>query len=92
MNTSTALGGVRGLTQRHWNGRFGEHWTYRYMNDLPLREGPDALPVNWCELTITDERDGRSLYHNAFVTNHPISDDTVASIITAGRTRWKVEN
>ena len=30
-------GGVSGLTQRHWNGRFGKHWTYRYVNDVPLR-------------------------------------------------------
>jgi hypothetical protein len=92
VNTSAALGGVSGLTRRHWNGRFGELWTYRYVNDVPLRAEADPLHVNWCELTITDERDGRLLYHNAFVTNHPISDDTVAAIVAAGRTRWKVEN
>ena len=62
------------------------------MNDVPLRAETDALHVNWCELTITDERDGRILYHNAFVTNHPLSDETVESIVAAGRTRWKVEN
>jgi hypothetical protein len=92
VNTLAALGGVSGLTQRHWNGRFGEIWTYRYVNDVPLRAEAELLHVNWCELTITDERDGRLLYHNAFVTNHPISDDTVAAIVAAGRTRWKVEN
>jgi len=92
VNTLAALGGVSGLTQRHWNGRFGERWTYRYVNDVPLRAEADPLHVNWCELTITDERDGRTLYHNAFVTNHPISDDTVVVIVAAGRTRWKVEN
>jgi hypothetical protein len=92
VNTLAALGGVSGLTRRHWNGRFGEHWTYRYVNDVPLRAEAGPLHVNWCELTITDERDGRVLYHNAFVTNHPISDDTVAPIVAAGRTRWKVEN
>jgi hypothetical protein len=92
VNTLAALGGVSGLTRRHWNGRFGEHWTYRYVNDVPLRAEAGPLHVNWCELTITDERDGRVLYHNAFVTNHPISDDTVAAIVAVGRTRWKVEN
>ncbi len=65
---------------------------YRYVNEVPLRAEADPLHVNWCELTITDERDGRLLYHNAFVTNHPISDGTVAAIVAAGRTRWKVEN
>ena len=92
VNTSAALGGVSGLTQRHWNGRFGELWTYRYVNDVPLRAEADPLHVNWCELTITDERDGRRLYHNALVTNHALSDATVAAIVAAGRTRWKVEN
>ena len=29
VNTLAVLGGVSGLTQRHWNGRFGERWTYR---------------------------------------------------------------
>ena len=92
VNTLAALGGVSGLTHRQWNGRFGELWAYRYVNKVPLRAEADPLHVNWCELTITDERDGRVLYHNAFVTNHPISDDTVAAIVAAGRTRWKVEN
>jgi hypothetical protein len=92
VNTLAALGGVSGLTRRQWNGRYGEQWTYRYVNDVPLRAEADPLHVNWCELTITDERDGRVLYHNAFVTNHALSDNTVASIVAAGRTRWKVEN
>lgn len=92
VNTLAALGGVSGLTRRQWNGRSGERWTYRYVNDVPLRVEADPLHVNWCELTITDERDGRVLYHNAFVTNHALSDDTVAPIVAAGRTRWKVEN
>jgi hypothetical protein len=30
VNTLAALGGVSGLTRRHWNGRLGERWTYRY--------------------------------------------------------------
>jgi hypothetical protein len=92
VNTLAALGGVSGLTRRQWNGRFGEVWTYRYVTDIPLRAETDALHVNWCELTITDERDGRVLYHNAWVTNHVLTDDTVGPIAAAGRTRWKVEN
>lgn len=29
--------------------------TYRFLNGLPLRDGEDALAVNWCELTTTIE-------------------------------------
>ncbi len=31
-------------------------------------------------------------YHNAFVTRYTITDDTMAEIVQAGRTRWNVEN
>jgi hypothetical protein len=65
--------------------------TYRYAAQLPLRATADALPVNWCELTIPTEQ-GQRLYHNAFITQEPITQKTVAQLVTAGRTRWKVEN
>ncbi len=36
--------------------------------------------------------DGKVVYKTSFATNHRISDNTVAEIVVAGRTRWKVEN
>ncbi len=78
--------------KRHWNGKFGELWSYRYTNEVPLRGDDDALIVNWCELTITHEQTGEQLYHNAFATSHPLTDTTVPEIVAAGRARWKVEN
>jgi hypothetical protein len=84
--------GVQELTVRHWNGQFGENYTYRYVQHVPLRRGDDALFVNWCELTITHETDKEVLYRNAFVTNHSVTRDTVESIVQAGRARWKCEN
>jgi hypothetical protein len=80
------------LTQRHWNGQFAEIWTYRYINQVPLRAGQEALDVNWCELTITRADTGQQLYLNAWVTNYQIDDDNVAAITQAGRSRWKTEN
>ena len=64
---------------------------YRFIEQLPLREGDDALKVNWCELTTTDQS-GKVLYKNAFISNHSINADNVVDIVCAGRTRWKVEN
>ncbi len=84
--------GPETITVRHWNGRFGEIHTYRYVQHVPLRRGDDALYVNWCELTITRETDGRVLYRNAFATSHSVTQDTVESIVQAGRARWKCEN
>ena len=79
------------VTTQRWTGKVQETWTYRYLNGLPLRDGADALLVNWCELTVS-RPDGQVTYHNAFATSHRISDDTVAEIVRAGRARWKVEN
>ena len=56
-----------------------------------MRDGDDALLVNWCELTITTE-EGEILYKNAFATNHRITDKNVEAIVECGRARWKVEN
>jgi len=80
------------LTRRHWNGKFAEIWTYRYINQVPLRGGEQALEVNWCELTITREDTGQQLYLNSFVTNYQIDEANVEAIVEAGRTRWKTEN
>jgi hypothetical protein len=67
------------------------HATYRYASQLPLRASADTLYVNWCELTLTDAA-GTPLYPNAFMTQAPLTAKTVAPIVQAGRTRWKVEN
>ena len=80
------------LIFRHWNGNFAEIWTYRYINQVPLRAGQQALDVNWCELTITREETGQQLYLNSFVTNYHLTENNVEAIVEAGRTRWKTEN
>jgi hypothetical protein len=86
------LGAVTELTQRHWNGQAYEIWRYRYVNAVPLRAGPGALKVNWCELTIVHQDSGEQLYHNAFATKHGLTDATVVPLVAAGRARWKIEN
>jgi hypothetical protein len=87
------IGAVTHLTFRHWNGRFYEQWQCRYVNQVPLRAGPDALCINFCEVTITQPTTTQAqIYHNGFGTNHRITDDTLKPIIQAGRARWKDEN
>lgn len=78
--------------QRRWNGRFGEIYTYRYTNHLPLREDQDTVDVNWCELTVTHEKTGELLYQNAFCTDFAVLATTVEAIVRDGRARWKSEN
>jgi hypothetical protein len=79
------------VTHRHHTAQGLVSYRYRYALHLPLRATADAIAVNWCELTITNEQ-GTRLYQNAFVTQEKLTKTNVASIVTAGRTRWKVEN
>ena len=91
----TLLEKVAGVTThqpRSWNGRTAEPWTYRFVNQLPLRSGADALLVNWFELTITQAKTGQVRFHNRWVTHHHLTAQTVAPLAQVGRTRWKVEN
>ena len=79
-------------SQRRWNGQHGEIWHWRWVNQVPLRAGDDALLVNWCELQITHEETGQSIYHNSWATNHELQARRVEAVCIFGRTRWKIEN
>jgi len=87
-----ANGVLAGKSERHWNGKYAETWTYQYTNKLPLRGDEAAIEVNWCEITILREDTGAQIYKNAFITDFEISDMTVDTLIRDGRARWKVEN
>lgn len=72
-----------------------ETWIYQFVNSVPIRDqkgkGDQVINVNFAEVTILDEG-GKRKYHNAFVTNHPVTKETVAKITACGRARWKAEN
>jgi hypothetical protein len=85
-------GAISTKVVRKWNGRYHERWVYRWVESLPLRRGPKALLVNWCELTISNEDTERQLYHNAWATDHILNEQQVVEVATSGRSRWKVEN
>lgn len=87
-----ASGDIDQVTLRRFNGRFTEIVTCRFVEAIPLRGGEAALLVNWAEVTITHSRSGEQLYYNTFVTNHPLTPQTVIPLTDAGRTRWKIEN
>ncbi len=74
-----------------WTGSKHLTYTYQYANGVPLKNGEDALLVNWAQLTITNEQ-GEVTFRNSFVSNHKITRENVAAFIEAGRTRWKIEN
>lgn len=79
------------LVATRWTGTQRLTDTYRYLNDLPVRDGDDALLVGWCELTTTDAA-GRIVYRNAWATSHTLTAENVVATVAAGRSRWKIEN
>jgi hypothetical protein len=82
---------LRTLKLRVKSGSQWHTYTYRYANRVPLAEGDDALQVNWCELTVTDP-ENQVLYHNAWITDWPLTEKTVEALVASGRARWKIEN
>ena len=58
---------------------------------MPLRDGKDAMPVNWIGFEIIDAK-GRVKYSMAWVTSLSVTKQNVAEIVACGRTRWKIEN
>jgi hypothetical protein len=86
------LGAVGRCEERVWTSQGHQRWSYRFATHVPLREPPQALYVNWCEVTVTREATGEQLYRNAFATPRPVTEQTVHTIAAAGRARWKVEN
>ena len=77
---------------RHFNGRFTEVTLVRYINDVLLRRGDDALSVNWFDITVVSAKTGEQLYHNSCITNHRLTADNVLDVAQSGRGRWKIEN
>jgi hypothetical protein len=77
---------------RHWNGRCTEVTLVRYLNDVLLRSGDDAVSVNWFDRTVVKAATGEQLYANSYITNHRLTADNVMDMAHAGRARWKIEN
>jgi hypothetical protein len=71
--------------------RSSETRRYRWIEDVPLRDGKDAMRVNWIGLQIVDAK-GHVKFTTAWVTSLPVSKDNVAEIANGGRGRWKIEN
>jgi len=92
LNYLDGIGEVKTLEISLWHRRSKEIYRYRYVNQIPLRDTQPALEVNWCELTLTRQSDGKVLYQNAFITCHDLTAETVPSVVSAGRSRWKTEN
>lgn len=72
-------------------GKALETRRHRWIEAVPLRDGMDAMTVNWIGFEIRDAK-GRVTYSMAWVTSLAVSKDNVAEIAACGRAQWKIEN
>ena len=79
------------LEKRFKKGRSFATHRYRWIDDVPLRDGADALHVNWFALDIINTA-GKVTYRSSFVTDLPVNKDTIAELADCARARWKIEN
>jgi hypothetical protein len=56
---------------------------YRWIHDVPLRDGKDALKVNWFEIEIVNFG-GEVTYRNSFITDLAIRANNVAELAACG--------
>jgi len=85
-------GEISTIEKKQWDGRKNLIYRYRYASRLPLRDDDSSLEVNWCEVTVINEKTQKIIYQNNWITNHKISENNVEEIVKAGRSRWKIEN
>jgi len=64
---------------------------YRWLADVALRDSADALRVTWFSIEMVDAK-GKRTYRNSFVTDLPVTANTIAELAACGRARWKIEN
>src|SRR3977135_2771515 len=66
-----------------------ETFRYRWIEAVPLRDGKDAMLVNWVGFEIVDAK-GRVKYSMAWVTSLAVTKYNVAEIAACGRGRGKM--
>ena len=69
----------------------GKCHKYHWVNDVPLNGTANADQVNFFQYWIID-KNGKTTYHNSWVSDIVVSKDNVQALVKGGRARWKVEN
>jgi len=78
--------------ETHKRGKTRFIYRYRWIHKVPLRDGEDALDVNWFDIEVRRADTGDVTYRNSFITDLPIAAGNVAEAAACGRAKWKIEN
>ena len=63
---------------------------FEWINDVPLNGNEDTPLVNYFEYWL--QYDGKTTYHNSWVTDIAIEEKNIVELVKAGRCKWKIEN
>lgn len=63
---------------------------FEWQNGLPLNGDTHPVEINFFQYSLIVE--GKTTYHNSWVTDLPVNKDNVAELVKVGRARWKIEN
>jgi hypothetical protein len=63
---------------------------FEWINNVPLNGNENTPWVNYFEYWLINE--GKTTYHNSWVTDIAIDDKNIGELVKAGRCKWKIEN
>jgi hypothetical protein len=79
-------------SKQEWNGKTHLTYTYRWLNNVQIRDNKQTLLVNYFSLSIWNEKKKKQTFYNTWITNKTITRNNVAHLASCGRSRWKIEN
>jgi hypothetical protein len=85
------IAGLGGAEHLEFIDKKGKRHRYRWLNDVPLNGSRNAGQVNFLEYWI-DDKNGKTTYHNSWVTDLAVSRENIRDLVKGGRARWKIEN
>ena len=83
------------LTEQTGKERKGKRnflYTYRYLNNVPIRGNKETLMVNYTELEIKERDSGGQAYYCGWITNKTIDGLNARHLADCAGTRRKIEN
>ncbi len=69
----------------------GRTHKFRFVNQVPLNDTHKDLKVNFLEYWEIS-KEGKTLYHNTWITDMEITETNAYEIARGGRARWHIEN
>lgn len=69
----------------------GRRHVYEWVREVALNASPNSPMVNFLHYWLIN-KDGKVGYHNSWITDLPLNQDTVPWVTRGGRARWKIEN